>query len=64
MLLVGNSMDAIKEVKMKLSSKFEMKDTGATKFILGMDIKRDHEVRKIWFNRRKYIEIVLKNLNM
>ena len=33
MLLVGNNMEAIKEVKMQLSF-------GATNFILGMDINR------------------------
>jgi hypothetical protein len=41
MLLIRNNMYAIKEVKKKLSSKFNMKDIGATKFILGIDIKRD-----------------------
>jgi hypothetical protein len=34
MLLIGNNMDAIKEVKNHLSSKFDMKDLGATNFIL------------------------------
>jgi hypothetical protein len=41
MLLIGNNMDAIKEVKKQLSSKFDMKDLGATNFIMGMEIKRD-----------------------
>jgi hypothetical protein len=41
MLLIGNNMDAIKEVKKKLSSKFDMKDLGETNFILGMEMKRD-----------------------
>jgi hypothetical protein len=40
MLLIRNNMNVIKEVKKKLSSKFEMKDIGATNFILGMEIKR------------------------
>jgi len=35
MLLVGNNMEAIKEVKSKLSSKFDMKDLSAANFILG-----------------------------
>ena len=39
MLLVGNSMEVIEEVKIQLSSKFDMKDIGASNFILGMDIK-------------------------
>jgi hypothetical protein len=41
MLLIGNNMDTIKEVNKKLSSKFNMKDIDAAKFILGMEIKRD-----------------------
>jgi hypothetical protein len=46
-LLVGNNMYVIKEVKSQLSSKFDMKDLGAANFILGMDIKRDHENMKL-----------------
>jgi hypothetical protein len=41
MFLIGNIMDAIKEVKKKLSSKFNMKDIDETKFILGIKEKRD-----------------------
>ena len=41
MLLVGNDIDFIKELKQHLSSKFDMKDLGPTHFILGMEIKRD-----------------------
>jgi hypothetical protein len=48
--LVKNNMDAIKEVKKKLSSKFNMKFLGAMNFILGMEIKRDQVVRKLWLN--------------
>ena len=47
MLLIGNNMDAIKEVKKHLSSKFYMKDISATNFIMGMDIKRDWVARNI-----------------
>jgi hypothetical protein len=55
MLLVRNNMDAIKEVKMQLSFKFDMKDLCVLKFILGMEIKRDREVINILLNQRKYI---------
>jgi hypothetical protein len=47
MLLVGNNMDVIKEVKSKLSSKFDMKDLSAANFILGMEIKRDRANMKL-----------------
>ena len=50
MLLVGNNMDFIKEVKSQLYSKFDMKDLGAANFILGMEIKRDRTNKKLWLN--------------
>jgi hypothetical protein len=64
MLLVGNNMDVIKEVKSQLSSKFDMKDLGAANFILGMEIKRDRANRKLWLNQRKYVEMILQRFNM
>jgi hypothetical protein len=64
MLLVGNNMDVIKEVKSQLSSKFDMKDLGAANFILGMEIKRDRANRKLWLNKRKYVETILQRFNM
>jgi hypothetical protein len=47
MLLIGKNMDEIKKGKKNLSSKFDMKDLGAYKLIMGMDIKRDRSTRKI-----------------
>jgi hypothetical protein len=64
MLLVGNNMDVIKEVKSQLSSKFDMKDLSAANFILVIEIKRDCANRKLWLNQRKYIETILQRLNM
>jgi hypothetical protein len=55
MLLIGNNMNAIKEVKKQLSSKFNMKDLGAMNFILRIGIKRDRETRNLWLNQKKYI---------
>jgi hypothetical protein len=59
MLLVGNNMDVIKEVKLQLSSKFDIKDLGAANFILGMEIKSYHANMKLWLNQRKYVETIL-----
>jgi hypothetical protein len=47
MLLIGNKKEIIHGVKTKLSSKFDMKDLGATNFILGMEIKIDRENMKL-----------------
>ena len=51
MLLIGNDMDLIKEVKQQLSSKFDMKDLEPTHFILGMEIKRDRTSNKLWLSQ-------------
>jgi hypothetical protein len=41
-----------------------MKDLGATKFIMGMEIKRDRANKKLWLNQRKYVEMILHRFNM
>eukprot|EP00253_Pinus_taeda_P032183 PITA_32183 len=52
------------DLKTQLSSKFDMKDLGAANYILGMEIKRDREKRKLWLNQRKYAETILQRFNM
>jgi hypothetical protein len=64
MLLIGNNKEIIQDVKNQLSSKFDMKDLGDANFILGMEIKRDWEKRKLWLNQRKYVETILQRFNM
>eukprot|EP00253_Pinus_taeda_P030043 PITA_30043 len=64
MLLVGNDKELIQDLKIHLSSKFDMKDLGATNYILGMDIKRDLAKRKLWLNQRKYVKTILLRFNM
>jgi hypothetical protein len=59
MLLVGNNMDVIKEVKLQLSSKLDMKDLDVANFILGMEIIRDRANMKLWLNQRKYVDTIL-----
>lgn len=39
-----------------MSSKFDIKDLGATNFILGMEIKGDTANKKLLLNQRKYVE--------
>jgi len=47
MLFVKNSMDLIKEVKLQLSSKFNMKDLSVAHFFLEMEIDRNRAYRKL-----------------
>ena len=64
MFLVGNDKEIIQDLKTQLSSKFDMKDLDAANYILGMEIKRDREKRKLWLNQRKYVETILQRFNM
>ncbi|KAH9291902.1 hypothetical protein KI387_042909 [Taxus chinensis] len=64
MLLIGNSKKLVSHVKSQLSSHFDMKDLGAAKFILGMEIKRDRVNRKLVLNQRKYLEVILQRFQM
>ena len=64
MLLVGNNMEVIKEVKMQLYSQFNMKDLSAANLILEMEIKINHADRKLWSNKGKYVETTLHRFNM
>ena len=50
MFLVGNNMEVIREVKSKISCKFDMNNLDATNFILRMEIKRSHAKMKLWMN--------------
>ena len=64
MLLVENNMDLIKEVKLQLFSKFDMKNLGTTHFILRMDIKRDRADTRLQLNQSKYVETIPNHFNM
>jgi hypothetical protein len=64
MLLIGNIMNAIKELKKHLSSKLDMKDISVERLIMGMEIKRDRVAINLWLNQKKYIEIIFKRFNM
>ena len=43
MLLIGNDKEIIQDLRTQLFSKFDMKDLGASNYILGMEIKRDRQ---------------------
>uniref|UniRef100_A0A2N9IGQ9 CCHC-type domain-containing protein n=1 Tax=Fagus sylvatica TaxID=28930 RepID=A0A2N9IGQ9_FAGSY len=50
-----------KRLKSLLHKEFEMKDLGAAKKILGMEIRRDRETRKLWLSQKNYIRKCPKN---
>ena len=46
MLIVGNHLSYVNELKSLLSKEFEIYDLGPTKKILGMDIHKDRRSKK------------------
>lgn len=48
MLFIGKGKGLIAELKSQLSAKFDMKDLGAARHILGMEIVRDRQNKKLW----------------
>ncbi|KAF3684151.1 putative ribonuclease H protein-like [Capsicum annuum] len=55
----GSSMKKINSLKASLSSKFEMKDLGTAKQILGMRISRDKSAGTLNLSQEQYVEKVL-----
>lgn len=51
-------------MKQELNKSFAMKDLGPARQILGMQIVRDREAKKLWLSQEKYIQKVLHRFNM
>uniref|UniRef100_A0A3Q7IES9 Reverse transcriptase Ty1/copia-type domain-containing protein n=1 Tax=Solanum lycopersicum TaxID=4081 RepID=A0A3Q7IES9_SOLLC len=64
MLIAAKKKYDIQKVKGLLSAEFEMKDLGASRKILGMDIIRNRERRKLFLSQRSYIQKVLARFGM
>ena len=64
MLIAAKDKAQINAVKAQLSKEFEMKDLGAAKKILGMEIERDRQAGRLYLSQKGYIEKVLCRFNM
>ena len=64
MLIAAKIMLEVKRLKSLLSYEFEMKDLGATKKILGMEIQRKRKAGKLYLSQKKYIKKVLEYFSM
>lgn len=54
----------VMKVKVQLNEKFDMKDLGAAKKTLGIEILRDRKADILHLNQKGYIEKVLYKFNM
>ena len=64
MLIASANMQDIRELKEELSKSFSMKDLGAAKRILGMQISRDRKKKTLTLSQQAYIEKVLERFAM
>ena len=64
MLIVVKSMVEVNKLKSLLSKGFDMKDLGAAKKILGMEIHRDRASGRLWLSQYSYVKRVLERFNM
>ncbi|KAI3689133.1 hypothetical protein L2E82_47082 [Cichorium intybus] len=63
-LLMGNDIPTLQDVKTWLGKCFAMKDLGEAAYILGIRILRDREKRIIGLSQGTYLEKVLKRFSM
>jgi len=64
MLVATKDMKVISELKQKLSERFEMKDLGAAKKILGMEITRERSKGTLTLSQEDYLNKVLELYKM
>ncbi|WVZ64637.1 hypothetical protein U9M48_014131 [Paspalum notatum var. saurae] len=64
MLIAAKDKNEIAKLKAQLNSEFEMKDLGAAKKILGMEIIRDRHDGRLYLSQKGYIKRVLHRFNM
>ena len=57
-------MDCINRLKAKMARNFDMKDLGAAKQVLGIEIHRDRKKGKLSFSQEKYVEKILERFEM
>ena len=64
MLITSKNWHDVIELKFLLGKEFDMKDLGAAKKILRMEIYRDRSSRKLWLSQQSYIKKVLDKFCM
>ncbi|KAL0445424.1 UNVERIFIED_CONTAM: Retrovirus-related Pol polyprotein from transposon TNT 1-94, partial [Sesamum latifolium] len=63
-LLIGNDVKMLGDIKAWLSTQFSMKDMGEASYILGINIYRDRSRRMLGLTQSSYIEKVLERFRM
>ena len=64
LLLLGEDLFKIEDIKCQLGKLYQMKDLGPASFYLGICITRDWNTWAIWINQQAYIEVALKRFKL
>jgi len=64
LLICGKNEKKLKDIKDKLSDKFEMKDLDEVRTYLDINIKHDRNKTEITLDHRKYIESLTKKYDI
>ena len=63
-LLIGNDVEILSNVKKWLAEQFQMKDLGEASYVLGIQILRDRKNRLLALSQASYIDKVLAHFSM
>jgi hypothetical protein len=64
MLIATKSILEVNKLKVLLSREFDMKDLGVAKKILGMEIRRNRDAKRLWLSQAGYVKKVLERFSM
>ena len=64
LLLLGEDLSKIQDIKRQLGKLYQMKDFRPASSYLGIQITRDRNSRAIWIDQQAYIENALKRFEL
>src|SRR5579871_6333150 len=64
LILIGKNMDIINDLKSKLNKAFEIKDLKDLTYFLGIQVRRNRQIRTIYLDQTQYILKILKRFKL
>ena len=64
LLIIGNSITQIAQLKGEFKNRFEMKDLGPATVMLGIQITRDRQNKKLSISKAEYTNYILTRFGM
>ena len=63
-LIIGNNVESLMSVKMRLTKQFQMKDLGEASYVLGIWIFQDRKNNMLALSQALYIDKILEKYGM